>query len=115
MSINNPLHTIYLSGGSNLGNRLEYLKEAENAISKRIGEVLQKSSIYITSSWANQDEPVYLNIIWVVHTILLAENVLEEILEIEKLLGRLRIQKWAPRTIDIDILFYDNQIINLSH
>lgn len=105
------LHTVYLSGGSNLGNRLEYLQKAQKAIENRVGAVFKKSPVYITSSWANAHEPSYLNIIWVVHTALIPEQVLAEILDIEKSLGRVRTHQWAPRTIDIDILFYDDDII----
>ena len=89
------------------------MKDAINAISKRVGEVTISSSLYETQSWGRADEPDYLNQVVQVVTEMPAMLVLKTILAIEKEVGRERIEKWGARTIDIDILFYNSDTIAL--
>jgi len=103
---------VYLLLGSNLGNRELFLEQAAVHINAEAGEVVQRSGVYETQSWGKTDEPDYLNQVLLINTTLGAKNLLNKLLNIELLLGRERQQKWGSRTVDIDILFYNNEIIN---
>jgi 2-amino-4-hydroxy-6-hydroxymethyldihydropteridine diphosphokinase len=72
---------------------------------------LKKSAVYETQSWGRTDEPDYLNQVVFLQTELSASIVLSKILAIETDMGRRRYQKWGSRLIDIDILFYNDEII----
>jgi len=103
---------VYLLLGSNLGNRLLLLQKAIEYIKAETGQVLAQSHIYETQSWGKTDLPDYLNQVLFIGTELAPQVLLNKLLQIELLLGRLREEKWGARTIDIDILFYGDQIIN---
>jgi len=103
---------VFLLLGSNLGDRKEYLQKAIDLITTKLGTVAQVSSIYETEAWGKTDEPNYLNQVVEVNTTLSARQVLENILQIETRMGRVREEKWGSRIIDIDILFYGQDIIN---
>lgn len=103
---------VFLLLGSNLGDREAYLQKAIDLIGTGLGPVSEKSSIYETEAWGKTDEPNYLNQVIRVDTDLLARQVLEKILIIENKMGRVREEKWGSRIIDIDILFYGQDIIN---
>ena len=102
----------YLLTGSNIGRRREMLRKAEELIEERIGQVLKKSALYETAPWGNTAQDYFLNQVLVCQTSLSASEVLENILEIEKSLGRVRTKKWGPRTIDIDILYFGDAVID---
>jgi 2-amino-4-hydroxy-6-hydroxymethyldihydropteridine diphosphokinase len=74
--------------------------------------VKQKSAIYETEAWGKTDEPNYLNQVVQVAVAIPARQVLEKVLQIETKMGRVREEKWGSRIIDIDILFYGQDIIN---
>ncbi|MCU0423735.1 MAG: 2-amino-4-hydroxy-6-hydroxymethyldihydropteridine diphosphokinase [Bacteroidia bacterium] len=101
---------VYLLTGSNIGDSILRLKEAIKHIERNIGEVIQVSSLYKTAPWGNTNQQDFINQVILVSTLHNPEKLLEEILVIEKIMGRVRTQKWAPREIDIDILFYDQLI-----
>lgn len=103
---------VYLLLGSNLGERLFLLKQAAGYIETQAGTIVQYSSIYETKSWGKTDEPDYLNQVLLIKTMLQPHELLAKLLEIELLLGRKREEKWGSRTMDIDILFYDDMIVN---
>jgi len=103
---------VFLLLGSNLGDRKAFLQQAINMIGADLGPVAEKSSIYETEAWGKTDEPNYLNQIVRVNTELPAMRVLEKVLRIETGMGRMRDEKWGSRIIDIDILFYGQDIIN---
>ena len=105
---------VFLLLGSNLGDRHLFLNEAIEYINNDIAPVLAMSSIYETQSWGKTDAPDYLNQVISLKTDLSAREVLEKVLYIETLLGRQREERWGSRTIDIDILFYGNAIIDES-
>lgn len=105
---------VFLLLGSNLGDRKGYLVKAINLIDTELGIVSQKSSIYETEAWGKTDEPNYLNQVVQVNAELSARQVLEKVLQIETKMGRVREEKWGSRIIDIDILFYGQDIINES-
>jgi 2-amino-4-hydroxy-6-hydroxymethyldihydropteridine diphosphokinase len=103
---------VFLLLGGNLGDRHLFLQQAIKYIEHDIAPVVKASSVYETQSWGKTDAPDYLNQVIVVQTGLPAPAVLEKILNIERVLGRRREEKWGSRTIDIDILFYGHEIIN---
>jgi 2-amino-4-hydroxy-6-hydroxymethyldihydropteridine diphosphokinase len=109
---------VFLLLGGNQGDRLKTLSRAKEEIMQRIGELKGESSIYETEPWGFEDDAFFLNQLLVVETEMGAEAVLEAALDIENSLGRRRVeQHWAGRTMDIDILLYDNLIVekkNLS-
>lgn len=106
---------VYLLLGGNIGDSRKYLKDAIVAIQERAGNVVVCSSVYQTPAWGNTDQPDFLNQALEIHTQLSANNLLQVLLNIEKLAGRERKEKWGARTLDIDILFYGNQCIAEPH
>lgn len=105
-------HQVILSLGSNMGNRKDYLHQAIDLIHQRMGMISLLSSVYETPAWGFESAPFY-NITLAVHTHYDADQVLTLCLEIEKQLGRVRKPSsgYASRIIDIDILFFDDKII----
>lgn len=106
------MNRVFLLLGSNLGNRQQYLQQAIELISTHIAPVARTSSIYETQSWGKTDAPDYLNQVVALDTEIPASELLHKILNIELMLGRRREEKWGSRTIDIDILFYGDEIID---
>jgi 2-amino-4-hydroxy-6-hydroxymethyldihydropteridine diphosphokinase len=106
------MNSVFLLLGSNLGNREQYLQQAIALIDTNIAPVTKTSSIYETQSWGKTDAPDYLNQVITLQTEIQAAQLLRKILDIELMLGRKRVEKWGSRTIDIDILFYGDEIIN---
>ncbi len=106
---------VYLLLGSNLGNRQLFLQDAARYIEKSAGKILTRSGIYETQSWGKTDVPDYLNQVLLIQTELSPHLLLAELLNIEIMLGRQRLEKWGSRTVDIDILFYGDEIINESN
>lgn len=103
-------HAFLLLGG-NLGDRLQNLSSACDLIEERVGKIIQKSAIYETAAWGNTQQPDFLNQVIEVSTTYHAEHLMELLLDIEKKLGRKRIEHWGARNIDIDILFFNDEII----
>jgi 2-amino-4-hydroxy-6-hydroxymethyldihydropteridine diphosphokinase len=106
------MNNVFLLLGSNLGDRKEFLQQAIMHISFDISPDIRISSVYETESWGKTDEPDYLNMVIEVKTNLPAQTILERILNIEKVMGRVREEKWGSRTIDIDILYFNTDVIN---
>lgn len=106
-------HIIYLALGSNLGNRLANLKQAVAALSPQM-EVKAKSHVYETLPWDYEDQPKFLNQVIKVKTYLEPEPLLKHIKRLEVTLGRKASFPNGPRLIDIDILFYDDLILNTA-
>lgn len=107
------MNTSWLLLGGNLGNRLLKLEEARQQLSF-ISKIKEVSSIYETAPWGVEDQPLFLNQVLIIETNLQPYELLAEINQIEASLGRERFERWNARTIDIDILFYDNLIMNES-
>ena len=102
----------YLLLGTNMGNRVAQLSRARDEIAKEIGTLCHVSSIYETAAWGNEDQPIYLNqVVWV-ETPLRPLPLLTEINAIEKRMGRIRVNRWESRLIDIDILYYADEVID---
>jgi 2-amino-4-hydroxy-6-hydroxymethyldihydropteridine diphosphokinase len=106
---------VYLGLGSNMGDRLAHLRAAADMISKNIGKIARKSHIYETQPWGNTEQEAFLNQVIMVNTTLDPRDLLDKISRIERELGRERREKnrekWGPRPIDIDILFYGKRIV----
>ena len=100
---------VYLSFGSNIGDRLEHLRFAIRQF-----EIAEQSSIYETEPVDFTDQPWFLNAVVAIRTDRTARGLLEYIRDIEKSGGRTRDIAKGPRTIDIDILFFDNLIVDES-
>ncbi len=105
----------YLLLGSNLGDREAYLNNALKMIADEVGEVKATSAIYETAAWGKTDQPGFLNLAVEVETKLSPMALLTKVLEIEHSLGRIREEKWGARLIDIDIILYGNEIVNVEH
>lgn len=103
---------VFLLLGSNLGDRNAYLQQAIAAIENEVAPVIKISSVYETQSWGKTNFPDYLNQVILLHTDLPAQTILQKILNIEWTIGRVREEKWGPRIIDIDILFYGDEIVD---
>jgi len=106
------MHTVYLSTGSNIGNRKAYLAMAFNKLNEQLGNIIRSSGIYETEAWGIENQRGFFNQVLCIETIRTPKEVLQTVNTIEKEMGRTREDKWAARTIDIDILFYDDLIHN---
>jgi 2-amino-4-hydroxy-6-hydroxymethyldihydropteridine diphosphokinase len=102
----------YLLLGTNQGDRLNHVKLAAELIERQAGRILQQSSVYETEAWGYHDQPSFYNQVLVIETSLSPEMLLDQVKAIEKEMGRTGKDKWRERLIDIDILFYENDIIN---
>ena len=103
---------VYFVVGGNLGDRERYLERTKSLISDRIGYILRISSIYESEPWGFEHEQNFLNQVLMVDTQLSPAAILLEISFIEGALGRERsVNGYLPRTADIDILFYDRQVV----
>ncbi|QED45910.1 2-amino-4-hydroxy-6-hydroxymethyldihydropteridine diphosphokinase [Cytobacillus dafuensis] len=103
----------YIALGSNIGNRFENIKAAITSIeaAPKI-KVVKTSSIYETDPVGYEEQDQFLNMVIQVRTDLTSTELLDVCLEIEKKLGRKRDIRWGPRTIDLDILLYNQENIN---
>lgn len=106
------METIYLLLGSNLGDRYRNLDLARQQISRQIGTLVTQSSVYKTAAWGKTNQPAFYNQVVAVKTVLSPRKALERLQSIEEALGRTRAEKWGPRIMDIDILFWGDQIVN---
>ena len=106
------MRKIYLSIGSNKGNRYSFIKEALRLIHKDIGEVILISKIYETKSWGSQSDD-FLNLCILIKAELIPKKLISKLKKIEEGIGRKRNNdKIEAREIDIDILFYSDKIVN---
>jgi 2-amino-4-hydroxy-6-hydroxymethyldihydropteridine diphosphokinase len=103
---------VFLGLGTNMGDRTENLSKAVKRIEIEIGRVLKTSSVYETEPWGFHSEEQFLNLVLCAETVLPPGEVLKRILAIETLLGRVRGgNQYVSRVIDIDILLYEDLII----
>lgn len=101
---------IFLLLGSNQDQPVENLREAAKRIEPDSGEILIRSSIYKSAAWGIADQPDFYNQVLQIQSEHPPDVLLAHLLNIEKAMGRVRIQKWGPRIIDIDILFYGKEV-----
>jgi 2-amino-4-hydroxy-6-hydroxymethyldihydropteridine diphosphokinase len=106
------LHKAFLLLGSNRGNRPKMLKQAYELVDKQAGKVIALSSIYETAPWGFHDNTSFLNQVLCIETPLSPFDLMACLLRIEASIGRTRhTNNYSSRIIDIDILFYDDQVI----
>lgn len=110
-------HLAYLSLGTNLGNKEENLRAAMELIEEQIGDIVSQSALYASEPWGFASENSFLNNVVAVKTTMTPEEILETTQHIERTLGRTRKSvngQYTDRLIDIDILFYDEEVTNTS-
>jgi 2-amino-4-hydroxy-6-hydroxymethyldihydropteridine diphosphokinase len=105
----------YLLLGSNLGDRAALLGEARRQLALDAGEIVAESGLYETAAWGREDQPAYLNQALALSTHLRPEELLAACLNVEQRAGRQRLERWGSRTLDVDILFYGEEIIDLPN
>lgn len=106
-------HTAYLLLGSNQGDRLTLIQAAINALQDNEAiHVVTQSSLYETAAWGKEDLPPHINVAVAVQTTLSPIALLDRLQAIELELGRERIEKWGVRTMDIDIIYYDDIVMD---
>ena len=106
-------HTVYLGLGSNLGDRLKNIAAAISRLGSQV-EVKRTSRVYETEPWGFKDQPKFLNQVLKGKTTLSPLVLLRYLKEAETQLGRTPGARYGPRVIDIDILFYDKEIMNCT-
>lgn len=102
----------YLLLGTNLGDRAENLNTAILFIETEVGQVFAKSSVYETAAWGKTDQPGFLNCAVGVRSKFEPLELLKMLLDIEQKMGRVRLERWGERLIDIDIIFYDDVVFS---
>lgn len=106
------MNDIFLIIGGNLGNKEKNLATARNLIGQKTGIVKKLSAIYQTEAWGVLNQPVYYNQIIEILTEMNAGELMKSLLSIEQQMGRIRNERFGARTIDIDILFFNDEIHN---
>ncbi len=104
------MNHVYLSLGSNVGDRWAQLHKTIEILNED-GAVKIVSSVYETAAWGNTNQPLFLNLVLLILTKDEAGNFMKKLLFTEEMMGRVRHQKWEARIIDIDILYFNNEII----
>ncbi|CAN5388160.1 2-amino-4-hydroxy-6-hydroxymethyldihydropteridinediphosphokinase [soil metagenome] len=103
----------FISLGSNLGDRWNNINRAlELIMGIHTISIHKHSCLYSTSAWGNENQSDFLNMVIEIHTKIKAELLMKELLQIEEQMGRIRIDHWGPRSIDLDIIYFDDQIIS---
>ena len=105
------MNTVFLQLGSNMDDRNAHLKNANKLIAEEIGAIQKKSKIYESVPWGVENQNNYLNQVLEIKSEFSAEEVLGKVLQIEDKIGRIRNEKWGERIIDIDILFFNDLIV----
>ncbi|MEM9918862.1 MAG: 2-amino-4-hydroxy-6-hydroxymethyldihydropteridine diphosphokinase [Bacteroidota bacterium] len=111
----NDYNLVYLQLGSNMGRRDKHLQLASWLLAQEVGPILQTSQVYETAAWGITEQADFFNQVLLLQTALAPQELLNVILQIEQKMGRHRQQKWGPRLIDIDILFYGDQVIQQAN
>jgi len=91
------------------------LETAARLLQQQAGKIIKRSSLYETDAWGKTDQPDFLNQVLMMESLINAEECLQHVFSIENRMGRIRAEKNAPRIIDIDILFFNDEIINEPH
>ena len=112
--LENLANTVYLSIGSNLGNKIKNIEKTKYFLEKNLIKIIKTSNIYETYSWPNREHPKFYNVVIKVVTKLKPLDLFFTIKKIEKILGRKKAMKNNPRTCDIDILDYNGLNLKLE-
>jgi 2-amino-4-hydroxy-6-hydroxymethyldihydropteridine diphosphokinase len=106
------MNKVYLLIGGNMGDRMANLAKAIQLIEKEIGKLVEMSSIYETAAWGFSTQPDFLNQALMLHTQLDATTTMQKLLDIESSMGRIRSISMGPRIIDLDVIYFNNEIIS---
>jgi 2-amino-4-hydroxy-6-hydroxymethyldihydropteridine diphosphokinase len=106
------MNRAYILTGGNLDNRSASLATARELINRHCGSIIQASSVYETAAWGKTDQPAFLNQALEICTSLNARQLIRRLLKVEKMMGRIRGEKYGPRLIDLDLLLFNNEIHN---
>jgi 2-amino-4-hydroxy-6-hydroxymethyldihydropteridine diphosphokinase len=106
------MNKVFLLIGGNIGDRLQNLHQAIDGLSAVCGPIIQQSAVYETAAWGITDQAAFLNQALLLTTSLPPQELITTILSVEEEMGRRRMEKFGPRVIDIDILFFNDEIIN---
>lgn len=105
------LHEVYLAFGANLGDRAATMRAAHHRLATSI-DFVQCSPLYETPPWGDLDQPPFLNAVCHAYTVLAPHDLLALLKQTERDLGRVAARHWGPRAIDLDILFYDDLVLD---
>ena len=108
------MNKAYLLTGGNTGDRKHYLKQAIDLIEESCGKIRKQSALYETEAWGKNDQPSFLNQALLLHTSMNAPELMQQLLAVEEKMGRRRGEKYGPRIIDIDVLLYNDAILESS-
>ena len=103
---------VIIAIGSNMGDRHKYIEEAIRQLDAKAGRVLKRSAVIETKAYGYTDQADFLNLAVSIQTDLTPRQLLVQLHEIEAALDRVRLIRWGPRTIDLDIIFYGDEIID---
>ena len=103
---------VIIAIGSNMGDRHKYIEEAIRQLDAKAGRVLKRSAVIETKAYGYTDQADFLNLAVSIQTDLTPRQLLVQLHEIEADLDRVRLIRWGPRTIDLDIIFYGDEIID---
>ncbi|KRQ87888.1 Bifunctional folate synthesis protein [Caloramator mitchellensis] len=106
------MNKVYVAFGTNIGDKTDNIEQALKLMEDRGLKIIKKSSIVSTEPYGYTNQPEFLNGVVEVITDLNPRQVLETLLNIEKDMGRIREFKWGPRNIDLDIIFFNSDVIN---
>ena len=101
--------------GTNLGDKIANLQQAILSISANLISIVSYSDIYETEAWGNTNQDNFYNQVIELNTELSAVDLLQKLLQIEIQMGRVRNQKWEARIIDLDILYFNHEIIDTEN
>ena len=107
------MNDAYLVLGGNLGDKLKNICQAEALIEAQAGRITRRSAVFRTAAWGNTGQPDFYNRALLVETRLEPEELLQGLLGIEAQMGRIRKEKWGARTMDIDIILYNDAVIDV--
>ena len=110
---NTTWHVAYIGLGSNLDDPAAQLDEARRRLGLIEGlEITRVSSYYATPPVGVLDQPWFINAVAAIRTLLSPEELLDILLQVENDMGRIRKQRWGPRLVDLDLLLYNNNVVN---
>ena len=102
---------VYIGIGSNLGDRKTNCLRAIEHLEKRGIHIIRQSSMIETEPWGVKDQPEFINMVVEAETDLSPQDLIRQLKDCEQAMGRVQSHRWGPRLIDLDILFYDDEVI----
>lgn len=107
------MNRVFIGLGSNVGDRLQYLQQAVKALAKLHGTMVKKtSSVYATEPVGVKEQAEFLNAVVEIETVLDVRQLHASLKEVERAVGRTQRQRWGPREIDLDILYYNDIVLS---